>query len=120
MNSEHHMARMSEPPVPTLTAEEQEAEALADSIAGCFSNVSDLPEWMRVQALGCYMRPLTLIAARAVIGSEWLRARDEARVSEAVERALRRPAAGRAGRADRAVGQGRSPRRIAGVLLLRV
>lgn len=51
-------------------------EALADSIGGCFSNVMDLPEWMRVPALGRHMTPLVEIAARAVLASSWLAAHD--------------------------------------------
>lgn len=53
-------------------SEAQDVEALSDSIVGCFSNVSDLPGWMQVPALGRYMRPLTLLAARAVLASDWL------------------------------------------------
>lgn len=56
-----------------LTDDEREVERLADSITGCLSNVSLLPEWMRVHALGRDMRPLLILTARAVLASDWLR-----------------------------------------------
>lgn len=52
------------------TAENDAAtERLANAISGCLSNVSDLPEWMRVQALGRDTRPLLILAARAVLAA---------------------------------------------------
>lgn len=47
-------------------------EALAWSVTGCMSNVSKLPEWMQVPALGRDTRPLLLLVAEAVLASDWL------------------------------------------------
>lgn len=57
------------------------SHALAMDIAGCLSNVSDLPDWMRVHALGRPMTPLVELAAAAVLRSDWL-ARDRAAAFE--------------------------------------
>lgn len=59
-----------------MSAEQEQVEALATSISGCLSNVSHLPGWMQTPALGRDTRPLLLLAARAVLASDWLAEHD--------------------------------------------
>lgn len=44
-------------------------ERLATEISGCLSNVSDLPKWMQIHALGRDTRPLLILTARAVLAA---------------------------------------------------
>lgn len=53
-------------------ADQTDRNTLSDAILGRICNVSNLPKWMQVAALGQSMRPLANAIVDAILASTWL------------------------------------------------
>lgn len=70
-------------------ADQTDRNTLSDAILGRICNVSNLPKWMQVAALGQSMRPLANAIVDAILASTWLADHDRQVAAEAVEKVAR-------------------------------